>query len=257
MPQSGLCPLSLSQPTNWRAFGPSTFSIMGTLTLTELKTEITSALGNRDDLDSRLTAAINLSQTRIARTWLWTELRSSVDDNFTVTGTLSTDKIYALPAATRDVLSIRVVDSSLRSRKLSRLTYNRFDKMIPEPERYTTGLPSIYMKYKNNIELWKIPDDTYQILIRLILWPTALSSSGDTSDLEHKDDMIIALTVSYLSNSLGKEERARFWWRIYQRMLAEAKSAEQDEPDLDIRRSEEIGITGPDYWKDPFVSGPW
>lgn len=232
---------------------------MGTLVLADLKTEIRSALGGRTDTESRLTQVINLCQDRIARIGRWDELYNTVDETMTYTGTPATDKVYALPSNIRDVLSIRIIDpnNSTRARKLRKFTFKRFDKMIPEPERYTTGIPSIYMKYKKNIEFWRVPDQAYRIIIREILWPSPLSDASPTavSDLEKKDDMIIALAVSYFFNSLGKEERSQYWWRIFQRMLKEAIIEQDDEPDLDIEQPREVRIGAADYWKDPFVRG--
>lgn len=230
---------------------------MGTLTLTQLKAEVKSNMGERDDVDDRLTRALNLAQTRIARSYLWSELRSSVDDNLSFTSTPADDKKYTLPTNVRKLLSVRIIDSNYRSRKLRRLTYGRFDKLIPEPERYTVGIPSVYVRYGATIELWRAPDQAYQILLRLLIWPTAFSD-GDlsaTSTLEQKDDMLIALATAYLNNSFGKEQRAAYWWRIYRRMFEEAKENEDSEPDLDITPSADIPVGPPEYWKDPFIKG--
>jgi len=232
---------------------------MGTLTLNELKSEIRTALGGRTDQDSRLTRALNLAQKRIARVRLWDELFVKLSEPLTITGTPSTDKIYNLPTDIRDLLTVRIIDpnNSSRARRLQKLVYTKFDKQIPEPERYIIGIPSIYTRFKNTIELWKIPDAAYRIELRYSKWPAEFSDSNGSavSELENKDDLLIYAALVYINKSLGRPEAADNWERDYLRSLRDAVAEESDEPDLDLVNSNDISIGPVDYWKDPFTRG--
>lgn len=227
---------------------------MGTLTQDQMKAEIRSALGGRTDLDGTLTQALNLAQTRIARAKLWKELRNSITGTLTITGIAATDKVLAIPTTVRDIYTFRLITSDGRSRKLVKRLFTDWDKCIPEPEYYNTGLPELYTTYASNIEMWRVPDAAYDYVIRAVLWPTAFVSATttQTSDLTGKDDMLIALTVSYLFNQIGKEEKAARWWAIYRDMLKDATSEDQDDPDMTLSSEKNPPTSAGNYWNDPF-----
>ncbi len=230
---------------------------MGSLTLDQLKAEVRSALGGRTDQDSRLTTALNIAQTVIAREHLWSELFASQSTTLTITGNAQTDKVFALPSDLRDILTVRIQDSSnsSRARKLVPIQYNKFDESIPEPERYTTGIPSVYTRFNTNIELWRVPDKAYTLHLRYLKWPAAFSDSNGSakSTLENKDDLIIYYTNAYLFKSLGKQDMADKWMAEYERALRKAKHEDTDQPDSALRPMRENKLGPTDYWLDPFV----
>jgi hypothetical protein len=80
---------------------------MGTLTYSEIEAEVKAALGDRTDLDSRLTAIINITQMRIARMKRWEELEAIFTNSIGNTGVLTTDKEVALSTNFRDMYSLR------------------------------------------------------------------------------------------------------------------------------------------------------
>lgn len=226
---------------------------MGTLTLDGLKSEIRAGLGNRTDFDSRLDDVINLSQMRIARRHRWEELERMYTRTPSITSSAYDDKFLAFPGNLRDVYSVLLLDG-FQSRKLTRVPYRRWDRVIPAPEQFSRGHPSHYTLFRNTMELWKVPDAAYQYIIRAVIWPAALSDSSSVSDLDQKDDMIITLTTSWLLLTSGREESANKWWRIYRNMMNDAGAEEEERPDLDILPGKGAAGSSPSapYYSDPF-----
>ena len=231
---------------------------MGILTLTELKAELRANLGNRTDLNDRLTTILNLCQIRIARPRAWAEFDSRQEATLASTGDAKADKFLALPTNTRSIFSVRMILGTSESRLLTRRTYKQFDKNIPEPQYYARGKPTIYTVFKNSMELWKVPDDEYPITIRGTVWPTAFSDSllSATSDLDHKDDMLVALATSWAFQSLRQGDDAARWFGIFNAMYKDAVSEDNENPDLDLIPERQI-ITSPsaEYWLNPFIKG--
>ena len=81
-------------------------------------------------------------------------------------------------------------------------------------------------------------------------WPTDLSSGTDKSDLDEKDDLIILLTMIWLSTSQDRPDRANYFWAVFKTVYEEALGEDLNRPDEDAgpRR----GLTPGDYWLNPF-----
>ena len=232
---------------------------MGTLQFSDLKDEVLQGLGNRTGIDSsRLARVINLAQMRIARVKVWDDLETVVEGTFSITSSAKNDKFLTLPTNVRTIYSVRVIIGANQSRKLQYVPPRKFDEKIPEPEYYSRGKPTIYTLYSGKLELWKVPDSTYSYSIRMATWPSTLSSDSDVSDLDQKDDMIIALSLSWMFQSIGRTEDASRWWRIYANMLNSATGEETEKLDMDLLPSFESmpGNAGVgDYYVNPFVKG--
>ena len=226
---------------------------MGTLSLTDLKAEITASQGNRTDIASRLTRVLNLSQTRIARIYKWEELEATITSKSTVAG----NRYVSLSDLNiREILSVVLVDGT-NSRKLSGRIYRQLDQVSPYPEANPTGKPEVYSYFGKQLEIYRRPDAIYSLRIRVSNWPTALSdaSPSATSDLDNKDDMLIALSNSWLFLTLGKSEDANKWWSIYRQMLTSAIAEEGESPDLDVLPGggAGVGVETAEPWASPFV----
>lgn len=156
----------------------------------------------------------------------------------------------------KDILSIRLITSDGASRKLEGLKARSFDGIVPEPEFYARRKTLKYVRMSEGIEVWPIADKSYECRIRYIAWPTALKDEAQKSDLEEKDDIIIALTNARIANSLQMFDEAARWFAIYRRGLEEAIGEDNEEPDTDIKPDFESFGTSPggDYWRDPFIS---
>lgn len=220
---------------------------MGTLTRSELEAEITSNLGERTDVSSRLPSILNIAQERIDRAHSFPELETSVE----LSSTAST-KTLDLPTTPRDVISARLEDSS-NSRKLAFIPPRRWDRFFPYPETYTEGRPSHYTVWGDTMELWRVPDDDYSILVRYISRPTAFSSGSDiASDFLGKDDIIIAFATGWLFRSLGSEDKARSWESQGMKALNIAIHEDKIRTDYSVS-SETPDYSVGNYWAMPFV----
>lgn len=220
---------------------------MGTMTLTSLENEVRANLGNRTDLDSRLVNFINFAQDMMCRQHDFQELQTRTDD--TTTADTAT---YTLSSRPRSIYSVRIQDGT-NSRKLSYVDIREWDRLIPKPDEYSSSRPVHYTMWQNKIEFWRVPDDSYDLIIRWSKWPTALSGSSDTSDYEHKDDIIVCLATSWAFKSLGERDKMRFWGDHAWRQLAAGIQLDMHDPDRDIVPTSEMQSIMTDYWKDPFI----
>lgn len=231
---------------------------MGTLTYTEMTTEVLANLGNRTSFDSdRLLNLMNIMQQRLARKPKWKELKDTVEGTFVITASATTDKFLSVPVNTRDILSFRVITDDGDSRKLGRVTARQFDKMVPEPEYYARGTPEIYTEFNVKLEFWRVPDEAEDYIIRRTTWPTPFTGTGSqTSDFTHKDDLLIALASSWALHSIGRLEDAARWFTVFKDMFNNAKLENDDDPDEQMVSGSQI-ISGLDseYWLNPFFRG--
>lgn len=147
-----------------------------------------------------------------------------------------------------------------QSRKLTRRTPRWFDRNIPDISYYDRNTPTDYTRFSEKLEIWRLPDLAYAYSIRRCAWPTdfvGVVSGTQVSDLHQKDDMLIALSVSWILQSLGRIEDANQWWQTYTEMLKGAASEDLEKPDQliapDWERSD-IAIASK-YWANPFFTG--
>ena len=220
---------------------------MGTLTLSDMKDEIRSNLGNRTDLDSRLVRFVYFAQDMICRQFEFPELEEKTTDTIS-----QGDTTYTLTSRPRSIRSVRLIDGTL-SRKLEYINIGDWDKLLPKPDEWTEERPTHYTYWQNKLEFWRIPDNTYTIFIRWSKWPTALSDDSDTSDYENKDDVIVALATAWAFKSIGDKDRMYFWANAAWDQLESAILAESQQPDREIVPIPELKTVLGDYWRDPFV----
>ena len=230
---------------------------MGTLTYEQMTTEVLANLGNRTQFDtSRLLNIMNLVQIRIARKPKWKELKDTVESTFTITASAKDDKFITVPANTRDILTFRVITSDGNSRKLHRRSTRQMDRIVPEPEYYSRGDPTIYSEFKDKMELWRVPDTADTYLLRRTTWATPFTGlTTQTSDLEEKDDMIVALASSWALHSIGRIEDSRQWWVVYNDMYKNAVEENNEEPDEELLSDSQLLERPGEYWLDPFIHG--
>lgn len=223
---------------------------MGVLTGTEMENEIRSNLGNRTDLDSRLYRFINFAQDQLARYHQFDELETVLENTFTTsTGTVD------LPSKPLDIRSFRLIDGS-HSRKLDYYTPRQFDEVLPKPDWYTTGRPSIYTAYRKKVEVWRVPDDSYTYKLRYKAYPTAFTDgSSETSDFEGMDDILIALATSWAFRSLGESEKASYWIGVAAKGMQLAKKADLYTTDYEPSGEATANLTAGEYWLNPWVKG--
>ena len=226
---------------------------MGTLTLDNMKDEVRSNLGERGDMESRLTRFINLAQTRIARARNWEELKFLKTAD-TVYNNDDDDKYISAPANLRKINSLRLIDGT-QSRKLEQKTARAFDREIPRPLTDSRDRPRIYIRWGTTLELYPVPDAAYTLVMRGTVWPTDLSADADLSLLDRKDDLIMALATNIAWLSIGRLDDAKIFWAVFANGYKDAVGEDIPDSDLDILQSSgpnDVAI-GPAYYADPFV----
>lgn len=228
---------------------------MGTLTLTQLKSELGVILSARSDVAPRFTSALNLAQMRIARAHNWEELETLYTNTTGFTDTPADDMYLAFPADVRDIYSVRLQDGS-NSRKLTRVPNRSWDRIIPDTTAQSTGRPTHYTLYRNVMEFWKIPNAAYDLIVRGVMWPTAFADASPSavSTLDEKDDMLVVLAASWLLRTVGDKDKSNDWFVMYKGMLRDATNEEVEKPDLDYP----VGLKSGDslvsnYPADPFI----
>lgn len=232
---------------------------MGRLTLDELKSEVRANLGNRTDLDDRLTSIANLGQDAIARAIDPDSLRGMVTGTLSVTASAANDRIIQLLSAAniRKIYSLRIIDKE-ESLKLKYINAREADQLFPDATYYARGTPTYYTVWGDQIELWRIPDEEQEYELRVCKWPTTLSSGDEKSDLDELDDAIIYWMTWYCFKSLGNQEKAQMYQDMISSALTDSRNEDRTKPDLDIEAFPDprYGRTSSaEYWLDPFVRG--
>ena len=226
---------------------------MGDLTLLQMRNQVKLALGNRDDLDEHLDSLINTCQMRIARFFDFEEMLSLVDLSIGYTGAALADSSVSLPTKTRDVYGVTIVDGSdyYTVNAVDRPTWkNRFFVDIPTAG---TDRPAYYCIFSSTIELYPPPDKAYTAKLRRSKWPADLTDDDSLSELDTKDDLLIALTVCWTLYHLNNVERGNAYWAMFRSMLKEAMGSQNVKPDLYQKIDALRPSTSGNYWKDPFV----
>lgn len=240
---------------------------MGTLTLTQLQSEVRTSLGGRTDQDSRLTIALNLAQQQLARAKInrdgklipvdWEELQFADTLTIPYTAVAATDRIINFSAMTttnpREIWSLTIENGGL-SVKLSPVSAREMDRMIPDPDFYSTRQPLFYVKWKERIELFPIPDQAYAGIVRGLKWPDALSGASDLSNFKEKDDILIFLAGGYIYNSLGDTAKADQLLKQAAIQIESALAEDINSPDdviLPPWENRAVRATG-NYWLNPF-----
>lgn len=235
---------------------------MGTLSLTELKEELKANLGNRSDLDARLTRFLNRAQTEVAKEKAkFEELEVSEDKVLTYTGVPATDKVLAFSSLTNSnphkIWSVRVIDG-LTSWKLTYVQNRKFDLIVPNAAAEAVDKPTHYTLWEKRFEWYPVINAAYTMRLRLSKWPTAFSdaSPSATSSLSEKDDLIIWKATALAFASLGEMKKASAAEAMYQQYADLCLMNDNMVPDavLTPMPGQDAGLASPAYWADPFVS---
>ena len=231
---------------------------MGILALSDLKDEVKRGLGNRGDMDARLTRFLNIAQSRVARLHEFDEMQRSGSGTMPFTGDIVADKFITLPSL-REIHSFRLIADS-RAIKLKGVSPRVFDKVVPQPEWFARDIPSHYTLWQYKMEIWPIADQAYPYATRYTVWPTTLDDGNLTavSDLDHKDDLLIALALGYAFDSLSKNMDATRMYQQAAQLMNEAISMDAQKPDTEYAPTREVfgeEAFRPNYWQDPFLLG--
>lgn len=236
---------------------------MGNLALSDFRDEVRRHLANRTDLsDATLTRAINIGQVQLARMHDFQELRvlatpaiafaDDAGDRFLSKTTILT----GINNTIREIMSFVISNDADKSVKVVQKSPRAMDKSVGDPVNFNTRrIPTIYTIWKDNLELFPLPDEEYTSLMRLTLWPVWLTQDANTSEFLNKDDIIIHFATSYMYHSLGEYERATRFFGIAASNAKTASREDATRPDEEIKPSFEFRsaqLRG-DPWTDPFI----
>ncbi len=236
------------------------------LTRDEFVTEICDTVGKRvsassvsgASLETRVRTYLNWAQQRVARFYSFHELNKLITSAATVTDV----KRYPLITGTnnlglvrpKDIGSIRLIDDAY-SRKVVRWSTRRFDTMYPNPAKFTTDRPILYIRDGNNIEFFKIPNAVYTLHIRYPQWAVDLTTGTQTSDFNDKDQLLMTTGVFETYFALEEYGDAKIWYARFLGQLRDAVRATGDidwEPQSAPQGNE--GYNSGEPWIDPYGS---
>ena len=175
-------------------------------------------------------------------------------DDLTVayTGVNLTDASISLLTYTRDVHSISIIDGTdyYEVDPIDRRTWKQdfFNHIVST----STSRPTQYCVFSNTIEIYPAPDQQYAAKVRRSKWPVDLTTDESKSELDQKDDLLIALTICWTLYHLNNTERANAYWAVFRSMVKEAIDSQTSKPDL-YQKLEGLSPIRSQYWKDPFV----
>lgn len=233
----------------------------------QMVTIVADALGKSESasaisatvLGDRVVDFLNWGQQRVARFHNFHEL------NILHTGasTVTTIKTYPFVSGSnnlgltrpKDIASIRLIDSE-NSRILRRRSPRWFDQQIPRPENYVAQRPEMYIRWGNEIELFRIPDTAYNLSIRYPQWAPDLTSASQTSVFERKDQLLITVGVLEGYLHFQEYEDAKIWYQRFLGQLTDAVHAEGDvdwEPQASEFMPSPGGYRSGEPWLDPYA----
>ncbi len=179
------------------------------LTFTEMLSYVRSNVKRDSDgySDAKVKQSINWAQREIAARFTFEEMRHTWDG-----ATILDQRYYGFPVQMKDIYSLILVDGTI-SVKLGYLNAREYDELRPAPEQGSSLKPYNYIDYGKNFELEPIPDAVYSMVLRASEFPTVLSEDADVSDLDNKDDLIVAIATWAVLYDLREVEFADWWER--------------------------------------------
>lgn len=198
------------------------------------------------------------SQLRLARAYSFLELDvrdTTTADTTADTFTYSFTTLFGASARVKDVLSV-VIEDGTQSVKLTRWLTRRFRKDVPYPEGESTRKPSIYSRIGNNLELFPVPDATYDIHTIRSKYPARATGNDSYSDLEYKDDLLVVGTIAEFFNFYQEFDDSIKWDAVWKNKLKDVLKAVVHPTDWEPegRAFNSSVLTPGDFWADPLIS---
>lgn len=168
-------------------------------------------IGNRDDLDTEVSEAIDASYLRCAATRgvTFAELDTIKTNAVTVAGTRRYSfETFIGAGLGRDVLAIiGPLRDVTNKRALHRHSFAHFDEM----DQSTNGKPIWFDHFSTGIELHPTPDGVYTIQIRYRKRPVKLSIASSASVLPEEYDMAIVYGAATIVNGIAGRLTVADW----------------------------------------------
>jgi len=238
---------------------------VGILTLSQLESEILAGLGNRQDIPtSRVVNILNLAQSRITRSYDFSEMATVAFANMQFTSNPANDKYLVPPPLTKTIHSFVLLDTSAglssmgQSRKVIEKPWRWFDRRFPAPEWNPPGWPQFYKRWGNVIVMQPAPylPFTAELSYTTHAVPFDINTPNQVSQFDNKDDLLISYSLAYFFKTLGRTDRAAYFEELSTKQLEEAIERDDTRPDIDVsldERDNDISTSGP-YWANPEVA---
>ncbi|MDD2777724.1 MAG: hypothetical protein PHI16_02350 [Methanocellales archaeon] len=193
---------------------------------------------------------------KVSTTYLncWSGVYVDITDTGTGTHTVTAYRErFAKPSSCRYIYDMRLIDGA-SSRKLIQMTPRVTDLYVPFAAQNSTGRPTHYIEWKDWIQLYPIPDDTYIIKMRYFKWQDAFALDTATAEIDHIDDIIINAAAMYVWKILGEPEQASLMEQAVEVSLAKCGKLEKLKPDLVLKPNMgSYARSNSDTIDDPFV----
>ena len=203
--------------------------------------------------------AINQSETtiKVASTYLnaWSNVIVDITGAGSGTHTVTAYRErFEKPSTCRYIYDIRLIDAAM-SRKLTAMTPRRMDLFVPFAIQENTARSTHYIEWKDWIQLYPIPDDTYVIKMRYYKWQDAFDEDTDTAEISHIDDIIIKAAAIHIWEILGEPEQAAIMRGAVETALMKCGKLEKMKPDLVLKpNAGTIAVADSVSQTDPFIS---
>lgn len=173
---------------------------MGQLQLSEYRTEVQSALGDRGVTDNRLDRWINFAYMELAGALDF----ETFDGESSATSSSGTNSL-SVPT---DSMTVKAVVDDDNDTLLQWVPKHEFFRL----PRSQQGTPEKWTQHIDQVLLQPTPDSTVNYLVLYKDVPTRLSADTDTTAIPQVwDQAVYMLAVHYALMSLAEEQRASLW----------------------------------------------
>ena len=177
------------------------------------------------------------STIKVADSYLkaWQDTNVDLTDNGTGTHTITAYRErIPKPSNCKYIYDFRLIDGSM-SRKLEPIPPNELDRYVPFAAQWDEARPTRYVVWKDWVQLWKIPDDTYVLKMRYYKYMSELDDDSDEPEIGDIDEVILNAAASIVWGLLGELEQSSMFEARYYRLLKECKKVERMHPDLVLK----------------------
>lgn len=173
---------------------------MGYMTLSDFRTEVQSALGDRGFVDTRLDRWINFAYLDLCAALPHPELT----EEDTTQSTANAVNSVNVPTGAMVVLIVRNTTDDSKMEWVPLNEYWRYSQ--------TAGVASKWTRQKAKILLNPVPNSVKSLRIIYLKTPARLTAAGDVSTLvDTWDSAIFMLAVHFGLLAIGEENRAMAW----------------------------------------------
>lgn len=224
---------------------------MPALNLGQLRTRISSNIGNRTDKNTIIDEALNEGLEELVKRHYFRDAISEMADVSVVADASS----VALPSDVHQVIEARLIDGTLSYPfivKSKKWVTSRW----PNISEDNTGKPTLGYIEGDSLYLYPVSSGSYKIRATVVSFPDPLIENGDVPGIKNVDSVLTAYATSEVFASMQDFESAGWWLGKFERRIQEAIRSDQKETanDLIVDPSPSTSrSTGTQPWLDPFT----